>query len=142
MCSADLVEHMAFNGTRHFPKMEIVSFMESIGMRFGPSVNAFTSFDETVYQLQIPTDRMEVIDKAMLVLEDWAQHVSAFFPGRYAVEAIQGCVNGPGLGGLRFSLLALRDHLLHELVPPDLHAKRPPLAGVRDARIAACPDQG
>ncbi|MEO7192249.1 MAG: insulinase family protein [Vicinamibacterales bacterium] len=73
---AHFVEHMAFNGTTHFPKMAIVSFMESIGMRFGPSVNAFTSFDETVYMLQIPTERAEVIDKALLVLEDWAHNVS------------------------------------------------------------------
>ncbi|HUR81410.1 MAG TPA: insulinase family protein, partial [Thermoanaerobaculia bacterium] len=48
---AHFVEHMAFNGTAHFPKMEIVAFLESIGMKFGPSINAFTSFDETVYQL-------------------------------------------------------------------------------------------
>src|ERR1043166_10080961 len=45
---AHLVEHMAFNGTRHFPKNDIISFLESIGMRFGADVNAFTSFDETV----------------------------------------------------------------------------------------------
>jgi len=73
---AHFVEHMAFNGTKNFPKMEIVSFMESIGMRFGPSVNASTSYDETVYMLQIPTDRPEVIDRAMLVLEDWAQNLT------------------------------------------------------------------
>jgi zinc protease len=73
---AHFVEHMAFNGTRNFPKSDIVQFMESIGMRFGPSVNAFTSFDETVYMLQVPTDRPEVLERAMLVLEDWARHVS------------------------------------------------------------------
>jgi zinc protease len=73
---AHFVEHMAFNGTKHFPKQDIVSFMESIGMRFGPSVNAFTSFDETVYMLQIPTDKPEVLDKALLILEDWAHNVS------------------------------------------------------------------
>jgi len=73
---AHFVEHMAFNGTKHFPKMDIVSFMQSIGMRFGPSVNAFTSFDETVYMLQLPTDNMDVVDRAFLVLEDWAQNVS------------------------------------------------------------------
>ncbi len=60
---AHFVEHMAFNGTKNFPKSDIVTFMESIGMRFGPSVNAFTSFDETVYMLQIPTDKAEVIDR-------------------------------------------------------------------------------
>ena len=73
---AHFVEHMAFNGTERFPKQEIVTFMESIGMQFGPSVNAFTSFDETVYQLQIPTDRPGAIDKAFMILEDWAQRVS------------------------------------------------------------------
>ena len=51
---AHFVEHMAFNGTKNFAKQEIVAFMESIGMRFGPSLNAFTSFDETVYMLQVP----------------------------------------------------------------------------------------
>ncbi len=73
---AHFVEHMAFNGTERFPKQEIVTFMESIGMRFGPSVNAFTSFDETVYMLQVPTDRPEAMDKAFMILEDWAQRLS------------------------------------------------------------------
>ena len=73
---AHFVEHMAFNGTKNFPKQEIVQFLESLGMRFGPSVNAFTSFDETVYMLQVPTDKPDVLDKAFLILEDWAHNVS------------------------------------------------------------------
>ncbi len=73
---AHFVEHMAFNGTKHFPKQETVKFLESIGMRFGPSVNAFTSFDETVYMLQVPTDKPDVLEKAFLILEDWAHNVS------------------------------------------------------------------
>jgi zinc protease len=73
---AHFVEHMAFNGTKHFPKQETVKFLESIGMRFGPSVNAFTSFDETVYMLEVPTDKPDVLDKAFLILEDWAHNVS------------------------------------------------------------------
>jgi zinc protease len=73
---AHFVEHMAFNGTKNFPKQETVKFLESIGMRFGPSVNAFTSFDETVYMLEVPTDKPEVLDKAFLILEDWAHNVS------------------------------------------------------------------
>src|SRR2546426_9789164 len=56
---AHFVEHMAFNGTEHFPKNEIVQFIESIGMRFGADLNAYTSFDETVYMLQVPTDKPE-----------------------------------------------------------------------------------
>src|SRR5437764_11663851 len=73
---AHLVEHMAFNGTKHFPKNEIISFLESIGMRFGADVNAFTSFDETVYILTVPTDKPEVLDKGLLVLEDWAHNLT------------------------------------------------------------------
>jgi zinc protease len=69
---AHLLEHMAFNGTRHFPKQETVTFLESLGMRFGPSVNAYTSFDETVYMLQVPTEKPEILDRAFLILEDWA----------------------------------------------------------------------
>ena len=73
---AHFVEHMAFNGTKNFPKLETVAFLESIGMRFGPSVNASTSFDETIYMLQVPTDKPEVLARSMLILEDWAHNVS------------------------------------------------------------------
>ena len=73
---AHVVEHMAFNGTRNFPKQELIRFLESTGMRFGPSINAFTSFDETVYMLQIPTDKTDLLAKAFLILEDWAHGVS------------------------------------------------------------------
>jgi zinc protease len=73
---AHFVEHMAFNGTKNFPRQEIVSFMESIGMQFGPSVNASTSFDETIYMLQVPTDRPGVLDRSLMILEDWAHNVS------------------------------------------------------------------
>src|SRR5436190_23028950 len=73
---AHFVEHMAFNGTLHFPKQDITSFMQSTGMRFGAHVNAKTSFDETIYELQIPTDNPQVIDRALLALEDWAHNVT------------------------------------------------------------------
>ncbi len=69
---AHLLEHMAFNGTRHFAKQELVDYLESIGMAFGPSVNAYTSFDETVYMLQVPTDSAAVVATAFQILEDWA----------------------------------------------------------------------
>ena len=73
---AHFVEHMSFNGTKHFAKQELVKFMESIGMRFGPSLNAYTSFDETVYMLQIPMDKPDVMKTAFLILEDWAQNLT------------------------------------------------------------------
>jgi zinc protease len=73
---AHIAEHMAFNGTRHFPKQEVISFLESLGMRFGAHVNAYTSFDETVYMLTVPTDKPDVMDRALLILEDWAHGIS------------------------------------------------------------------
>jgi zinc protease len=73
---AHFAEHMAFNGTKNFPKNEIVKFIESVGMRFGADLNAYTSFDETVYMLQVPTDKPEVMEKAIQILEDWAHNVS------------------------------------------------------------------
>jgi zinc protease len=73
---AHFTEHMCFNGTEHFKKQELVSFMESIGMRFGGDVNASTSFDETTYMLQVPTDKPEVLDRAFQIMEDWAHYVS------------------------------------------------------------------
>jgi zinc protease len=69
---AHFVEHMAFNGTEHFEKQELVDYLEGIGMRFGPDLNAYTSFDETVYMLKVPTDSAELILTAFQVLEDWA----------------------------------------------------------------------
>jgi len=73
---AHFAEHMAFNGTKHFNKQKLVDYLESIGMRFGPDLNASTGFDETVYMLQVPTDSVEMVEKAFQILEDWAHNVS------------------------------------------------------------------
>ena len=73
---AHFVEHMAFNGSSHFRKHELVSYLQSIGVKFGADLNAYTSFDETVYILPIPTDNKENVEKAFVVLEDWAHGVN------------------------------------------------------------------
>ncbi len=72
---AHFVEHMAFNGSTHFKKHELISYLQSIGLKFGADLNAYTSFNETVYILPIPTDNRDNIEKGFLVLEDWAQGV-------------------------------------------------------------------
>ena len=73
---AHFVEHMAFNGTKNFPKHELLAFIESLGMRFGAHLNAYTSFDETVYMLHVPTDKPGAMEKSFQVLQDWAQNIS------------------------------------------------------------------
>lgn len=69
---AHFTEHMAFNGSANFRKHELVSYLQSIGVKFGADLNAYTSFDETVYILPIPTNRKANINKGFLVLKDWA----------------------------------------------------------------------
>jgi len=73
---ANFVEHMAFNGTKNFEKSELVDYLQSVGTKFGPDLNAYTSFDETVYMLQVRTDSQALFDKGMLILEDWAHAVT------------------------------------------------------------------
>ena len=72
---AHLVEHMAFNGTVHYKKQELVDYFESIGVAFGPDLNAYTSFDETVYMIEVPTDDKDIIQQAIQILEDWAHGI-------------------------------------------------------------------
>ena len=70
---AHFLEHMAFNGTEHFPGKGIINYFESIGVNFGGNINAYTSIDETVYRLSdVPTIREGIIDSALLVMHDWS----------------------------------------------------------------------
>lgn len=73
---AHIVEHMAFRGTKRFAGNEISSYLELTGMRFGPDINAFTGFDETVYMVTIPTDTAAIVDKGFQILTEWAHAVT------------------------------------------------------------------
>ncbi len=73
---AHFTEHMAFNGTKNFAKNDIINFLESSGVKFGADLNAYTSFDETVYMLQIPTDSEAVFNKGFQILEDWTHNLA------------------------------------------------------------------
>jgi zinc protease len=82
---AHMLEHMAFRGTKRFPGNQVSSYLESVGMRDGPDINAFTSFDETVYMLTIPTDTAAIVDKGFQILSEWA-HNLALEPSQIAKE--------------------------------------------------------
>lgn len=73
---AHFLEHMAFNGTKHFAKQELINYIQSIGMRFGADLNAYTSFDETVYMLQIPTADDSLLERGFMILSDWAHQIA------------------------------------------------------------------
>lgn len=72
---AHFTEHMAFNGTKNFEKNQLVSYLQSIGVAFGADLNAYTSFDETVYILPIPSDDEQKLRSGFLVLADWASGI-------------------------------------------------------------------
>jgi zinc protease len=78
---AHFVEHMAFNGTARFPEAELINYLRSLGMRFGPDANAYTSFDETVYEIQTPVEEdaggvKRIPARALAIIDDWSHAVS------------------------------------------------------------------
>jgi zinc protease len=73
---AHFTEHMAFNGTRDFPKNELINYLQQAGVKFGADVNASTSFNETIYKLPLPTDSLEVFKKSFSILANWAGKVN------------------------------------------------------------------
>ncbi len=74
---AHFLEHMAFNGTRHFPGKELINYLETIGVKFGQNLNATTSVDETTYMIDdVPTDRVSTIDSCLLILRDWSDGIT------------------------------------------------------------------
>jgi zinc protease len=70
---AHFIEHMSFNGTKKFPKNELVNYLQRTGVRFGADLNASTGFDETIYQLPIPSDNPETVQHGLQIMRDWAQ---------------------------------------------------------------------
>ncbi|TMM56879.1 insulinase family protein [Maribacter algarum] len=73
---AHFMEHMNFNGTKNFEKNDLVDYLQSIGVKFGADLNAYTSFDETVYILPIPSDDPEKLEKGFQIIEDWAHNTT------------------------------------------------------------------
>ena len=105
---AHFLEHMAFNGTRRFAKNDIVKYLESIGVRFGADLNAYTGFDETLYILPVPTDSVGLLERSFDILEDWA---SAVLIDSAEVVAERGVVLEEWRGGRGAQSRVLDTHL-------------------------------
>lgn len=73
---AHFMEHMSFNGTKHFPKNQLIDYLQKSGVKFGSDLNAYTSYDETVYQLPLPTDNPELLKNGFQIMRDWAQNAT------------------------------------------------------------------
>lgn len=74
---AHFLEHMAFNGTQNLPGKQLLNYLETIGVKFGENLNAYTSFDETVYNISnVPVIRESIIDSCLLILHDWSGFIT------------------------------------------------------------------
>src|SRR5690349_3277871 len=120
---AHLIEHMAFNGSAHFKPGELISYFERVGARLGPHVNAYTSFDETVYMLDVPSDKPEVVEKAVTALADFAGGLSLT---KEEVDKERGVVIEEWRGGLGAGS-RIRDKQLPVLFYQSRYAERLPI---------------
>lgn len=132
---AHFVEHMAFNGSAHFAKQDLIQFMESIGMRLGPGVNANTSFDETTYVLHVPTDNSEAMRKAFLFFADIA-HALTFDAD--AIQKERGVIVEEWRQG-RGAAARMQDEEAPVLLKGSRYAERNPIGG-REAVETFKPD--
>lgn len=120
---AHFVEHMAFNGTAHFKKQALIDYLEKIGTRFGADLNATTSFESTVYKLQVPTDDETVLRQAFLIMQDWAAGLT-FDPEE--VEKERGVIIEEWRGD-RGAEARIRDKQLPVLFHDSRYAERLPI---------------
>lgn len=120
---AHFMEHMNFNGTKNFPKNELVNFLQKSGVRFGADLNAYTSFDETVYMLPVPTDSIEVFKKGLQILEDWA-HNATLDPSE--IDKERGVVLEESRTG-KGANARMRDKFFPVILNNSLYAKRLPI---------------
>ena len=120
---AHFLEHMAFNGSRHFKSGELIATLESTGARMGPHVNAYTSFDETVYMFQVPTDKEGIVHKGLQALADVADGLTL---DPKEIEKERGVVIEEWRGGLGASA-RIRDQQLPVLFHQSKYAERLPI---------------
>lgn len=129
---AHFLEHMAFNGTERYAKQELVDYLEGIGMRFGPDLNAYTSFDETVYMLQVPTDSAGLLATGFEILSEWAARITL---DPDAIEKERGVVLEEWRAG-RGAQARVNDRHLPVLLGGSRYAERLPIGTpevIRDA---------
>ena len=120
---AHFLEHMAFNGSAHFEPGELIKALESTGARMGPHVNAYTSFDETVYMFQVPTDTPGVVDKALQGLADVGGNLTL---DPKEIDRERGVVIEEWRGGLG-AAARLRDQQIPVLYHGSKYAERLPI---------------
>src|SRR5690554_358562 len=124
---AHFLEHMAFNGTKNFPGKDMLNYLQDNGIKFGTNINAYTSFDETVYYMNnIPTTNSNLMDSALLVLHDWSNAIAL---EEEELENERGVIREEWRtrGGAQQRLW---DQLLPKMYPDSKYAKRMPIGSI------------
>lgn len=120
---AHFLEHMNFNGLKHFPKNDLVNYLQKAGVRFGSDLNAYTGFDETVYQLPIPSDDPELLKNGLQVMRDWAQDALLTTE---EIDKERGIILEEMRGG-RGAKQRMQDKFMPVLLNGSLYSKRLPI---------------
>lgn len=132
---AHFLEHMAFNGTAEYAENDLVRFLQSIGMQFGPDINAHTSFDETVYKLMIPLDQAENLDTGLNILEQWAFHMNL---NTNDIEEERGIIHEEWRRGLSASR-RMMDAAYPQIMYKSLYGERLPI-GTEESILNSTPE--
>jgi len=121
---AHFLEHMCFNGTKHFPGNSLIDYMEQNGVKFGANLNAYTSTDETVYNISnVPTGSRNLLDSCLIVLSDWS-HDLTLDPKE--IDKERGVIQGEYRmrSGANYRLM---EKAAADLYPNCLYGKRMPI---------------
>lgn len=125
---AHFLEHMCFNGTRHFPGNSLISYLESLGVKFGANLNAYTSTDETVYNIcEVPTSRTSALDSCLLILRDWSNDLTL---DPEEIDNERGVIKGEWRQRSASAGTRLLEKALPEIYPGSIYGQRMPIGSM------------
>ena len=121
---AHFLEHMCFNGTDHFPGKALINYLESIGVKFGADLNAYTSIDETVYNINnVPVDVEGAIDSCLWILRDWADGLTL---AGEEIDKERGVIHEEWRGR-NTAMMRMQERMLADIFPGSRYGKRLPI---------------
>ena len=125
---AHFLEHMCFNGTKHFPGNSLISYLESLGVKFGANLNAYTSTDETVYNIcEVPTARTSALDSCLLILRDWSGDLTL---DPKEIDDERGVIKGEWRQRSASASSRLLEKALPEIYPGSIYGLRMPIGSM------------
>ncbi|MDE6488227.1 MAG: insulinase family protein, partial [Paramuribaculum sp.] len=125
---AHFLEHMCFNGTRHFPGNSLITYLESLGVKFGANLNAYTSTDETVYNIcEVPSARVSALDSCLLILRDWSNNLLL---DPKEIDAERGVIKGEWRQRTAQASSRLLEKALPEIYPGSPYGYRMPIGSM------------